>query len=32
MKWRILFRPEVEADVNEAASWYDLQPTVSLHA
>lgn len=25
MPWRVLFRPEVEADVNEAAGWYDLQ-------
>jgi toxin ParE1/3/4 len=25
MSWRVLFRPEVEADVNEAATWYDLQ-------
>jgi plasmid stabilization system protein ParE len=25
MSWRVLFRPEVEADVNEAAAWYNLQ-------
>jgi plasmid stabilization system protein ParE len=25
MSWRVLFRPEVEADVNEAAEWYNLQ-------
>ena len=25
MKWRLLLRPEVETDVNEAAKWYDSQ-------
>ena len=25
MKWRVLFRPEVETDVNQAAKWYDSQ-------
>lgn len=25
MHWRVLLRPEVEADINKAAEWYDLQ-------
>ncbi|HEX3628179.1 MAG TPA: type II toxin-antitoxin system RelE/ParE family toxin [Verrucomicrobiae bacterium] len=25
MKWRVLFRPEVEQDVAKAAKWYDRQ-------
>ena len=25
MKWHVLFRPEVESDVNEAAEWYESQ-------
>ncbi|HEV2328152.1 MAG TPA: hypothetical protein VGY56_05105 [Verrucomicrobiae bacterium] len=24
MKWRVLFRPQVEQDVAKAANWYDL--------
>jgi hypothetical protein len=27
MKWRVEFRPEVEADVAEAAAWYEARQT-----
>jgi hypothetical protein len=27
MNWRVVIRPEVERDVNEAASWYESKQT-----
>lgn len=27
MTWRVVFRPEVEADVAEAAAWYETRQT-----
>ena len=26
MKWRVVFPPEVEGDVTDAAEWYDSKP------